>query len=56
MVALGLHVAVDEAVRLLPDGVEADSSVPPGRIPAGLVSSAEQLLRRLVATDASWGR
>jgi hypothetical protein len=29
--------------------------VPPGRIPAGLVSSADQLLRRLVATDASWG-
>jgi hypothetical protein len=33
--------------------------VPPGRIPAGVVSSGassgDQLLRRLVATDASWG-
>jgi hypothetical protein len=55
VLALGLHVAADEAVRLLPDGFDADSPVPPGRIPAGLVSSAEQLLRRLVATDTSWG-
>jgi hypothetical protein len=55
VLALGLDVAADEAVRLLPDEFDADSPVPPGRMPAGLVSSTEQLLRRLVATDASWG-
>jgi hypothetical protein len=55
VLALGLDVAADEAVRLLPDGFDADSPVLPGRIPAGLVSSPEQLLRRLVATDTSWG-
>lgn len=53
VLALGLDVAADEAVRLLLDEFDADSPVPPGRIPAGLVSSIEQWLRHLVATDAS---
>ena len=53
--ALGVDVAADQARQLVPDGAEIEEPVPVGYEPAGLLRSAELLLRRLapiVASDA----
>jgi hypothetical protein len=53
--ALGVDLAADQARLLVPDGIEIDGPVPVGDEPAGLLRSAELLLRRLAplaATDA----
>jgi hypothetical protein len=47
LVALGLDLAADQARQLVPDGTEFDGPVPVGEEPAGLLKSAELLLRRL---------
>jgi hypothetical protein len=51
--ALGVDLAADEAGHLVPDGTEIDGPVPVGGEPAGLLQSAELLLRRLVPIAAS---
>jgi hypothetical protein len=51
--ALGLDLAADKARHLLPDGTEVDGPVPVGGEPAGLLRSAELLLRRLAPMAAS---
>src|SRR5215212_6613716 len=53
LLALGIDLAADEARNLLPDAIPLDGPVPVGDEPAGLLRSAEQLLRR-VATPAAW--
>jgi hypothetical protein len=53
--ALGVDLAADQARHLVPDGTDIDGPVPVGDEPAGLLSSAELLLRRIApiaATDA----
>ena len=47
VLALGIDLAADEARNLLPDGIAVDGPVPVGDEPAGLLRSAEQLLRRI---------
>ena len=47
VLALGIDLAADEARNLLPDAIAVDGPVPVGDEPAGLLSSAEQLLRRI---------
>jgi hypothetical protein len=47
--ALGIDLAADEARNLLPDAIPVDGPVPVGEEPAGLLRSAEQLLRRVTA-------
>jgi hypothetical protein len=44
---LGIDLAADEARNLLPDAIPVDGPVPVGDEPAGLLRSAEQLLRRV---------
>jgi hypothetical protein len=51
--ALGVDLAADQARQLLPDGTDVDGPVPVGDEPAGLLSSAELLLRRLAPIAAS---
>jgi len=53
LLALGIDLAADEARNLLPDAIPLDGPVPVGDEPAGLLRSAEQLLRR-VATPGAW--
>ena len=45
--ALGVDLAADEARNLLPDTVSTEGPEPVGTEPAGLLRSAEQLLRRV---------
>jgi hypothetical protein len=53
--ALGVDVAADQARQLVPDGAEIEGPVPVGDEPAGLLGSAELLLRRLGPLAASPG-
>ena len=47
VLGLGIDLAADEARNLLPDAIPMDGPVPVGDEPAGLLRSAEQLLRRV---------
>jgi hypothetical protein len=51
--ALGVDLAADQARHLVPDGTDVDGPVPVGDEPAGLLRSAELLLRRLAPMAAS---
>jgi hypothetical protein len=51
--ALGIDLAADQARHLVPDGTSVDGPVPVGDEPAGLLRSAELLLRRVPPTAAS---
>jgi hypothetical protein len=51
--ALGVDLAADQARHLVPDSTDIDGPVPVGGEPAGLLRSAELLLRRLVPIVAS---
>jgi hypothetical protein len=51
--ALGVDLAADQARHLVLDGADIDGPVPVGDEPAGLLRSAELLLRRL-APGAVW--
>jgi len=51
--ALGVDLAADQARHLVPDGTEIDGPVPVCDEPAGLLRSAELLLRRLAPLAAS---
>jgi len=53
MLALAIDLAADEARNLLPDAIPVDGPVQAGDEPAGLLRSAEQLLRR-VAIPGAW--
>jgi hypothetical protein len=52
---LGIDLAADEARNLLPDAVPVDGPVPVGEEPAGLLRSAEQLLRRVTTPGTGAG-
>ena len=54
VLGLGIELAADEARNLLPDAIPIDGPVPVGDEPAGLLRSAEQLLR--VTTPAAGTR
>src|SRR5215211_4868850 len=47
LLALGIDLAADEARNVLPDASAVEGPVPVGDEPAGLLRSAEQLLRRI---------
>jgi hypothetical protein len=47
VLALGIDLAADEARNLLPDALATDGPAPVGDQLAGLLRSAEQLLRRI---------
>jgi hypothetical protein len=47
LLALAIDATADEARSLLPAGLPLDGPVPVGEYPAGLLRSAEQLLRHL---------
>jgi hypothetical protein len=51
--ALGVDLAADHVRHLVPGGTDIDGPVPVGDEPAGLLRSAELLLRRLAPT-AAW--
>ena len=51
--ALGVDLAADQARHLVPDGTDIDGPVPVGDEPAGLLRSAELLLRGLAPVAAS---
>jgi hypothetical protein len=53
--ALGIDLAADEALNLLPDPIPVDGPVPVGDEPADLLRSAEQLLRRVTTPGAGTG-
>jgi hypothetical protein len=53
LLAVGVDLAADEARNLLPDTVSTEGPVPVGTEPAGLLRSAEQLLRRVCEFGAS---
>ena len=53
LLALGIDLATDDARNLLPDAMLVDGIVPVGDEPAGLLWSAERLLRR-IATPGAW--
>jgi hypothetical protein len=53
LLALGVDLAADQAGHLVPDGTDVDGPVPVGEEPAGLLRSAELLLRRLAPIAAS---
>ena len=52
VLGLGIDLAADEARNLLPDAIPVDGPVPVGDEPAGLLRSAEQLLRRVTTPGA----
>jgi hypothetical protein len=52
---LGIDLAADEAQNLLPDAIRVDGPVPVGDEPAGLLRSAEQLLRPVTTPGAGSG-
>ena len=47
LLALGIDLAADDARNLLPDAIWVEGPVPVGDEPAGLLWSAERLLRRI---------
>ena len=51
VLGLGIDLAADEARNLLPDAIAVDGPVPIGDEPAGLLRSAEQLLRRMTPQE-----
>jgi hypothetical protein len=51
--ALGVDLAADQARHLVPDGTDFDGPLPVGDQAAGLLRSAELLLRRLPPITAS---
>jgi hypothetical protein len=51
--ALGMDLAADQARHLVPDGTDIEGPVPVGDEPAGLLRSAELLLRRVAPVAAS---
>jgi len=55
VLGLGIDLAADEARDLLPDAVQVDGPVPVGEEPAGLLRSAELLLRRVTTHGAGTG-
>jgi hypothetical protein len=55
VLGLGIDLAADEARNLLPDAIPVDGPVPVGDEPAGLLRSAEQLLRRITTPRAGNG-
>jgi hypothetical protein len=55
VLGLGIDLAADEARNLLPDAIPVDGPVPVGDDPAGLLRSAEQLLRRVATPGAGTG-
>jgi hypothetical protein len=52
VLGLGIDLAADVARNLLPDAIPVDGPVPVGDEPAGLLRSAEQLLRRVTTPGA----
>jgi hypothetical protein len=55
VLGLGIDLAADQARNLLPDAISVDGPVPVGDEPAGLLRSAEQLLRRVATPGAGIG-
>jgi hypothetical protein len=55
MLGLGIDLAADQARNLLPDAIPVDAPVPVEDQPAGLLRSAEQLLRRVTTPAAGTG-
>jgi hypothetical protein len=55
VLGLGIDLAADEARYLLPDAIPVDGPVPVGDEPAGLLRSADQLLRRVPTPGAGTG-
>ena len=55
LLASGIDLAADEARNLLPDAISIEGPVPVGDEPAGLLRSAEQLLRRVAILGAGAG-
>ena len=55
VLGLGIDLAADEARNLLPDAISVYGPVPVGDEPAGLLRSAEQLLRRVTTPAAGTG-
>jgi hypothetical protein len=55
VLGLGIDLAADEARNLLPDAIPVHGPVPVGDEPAGLLRSAEQLLRRLTTPGTAAG-
>jgi hypothetical protein len=55
VLGLGIDLAADEARNLLPDAIPVDGPVPVRDNPAGLLRSAEQLLRRVATPEAGTG-
>jgi hypothetical protein len=55
VLALDIDLAADEARNLLPDAIPVDGPVPVGDEPAGLLRSAEQLLRHVTTLEAGTG-
>jgi hypothetical protein len=53
LLALGIDLVGDEARSLVPDAVSLEGLMPVGEDPAGLLRSAEQLLRHLCVAGAS---
>ena len=53
LLALGIDLAADDARNLLSEAIRVEGPVPVGDEPAGLLRSAEQLLRR-VAIPGAW--
>jgi hypothetical protein len=52
VLGLGIDLAADEARNLLPEAIPVDGPVPVGNEPAGLLRSAEQLLRHVTTPGA----
>jgi hypothetical protein len=55
VLGLGIDLAADEARNLLPETIPLDGPLPVGNEPAGLLRSAEQLLRRVTTPGAGTG-
>jgi hypothetical protein len=55
VLGLGIDLAADGARNLLPDAIPVDGPVPVEDEPAGLLRSAEQLLRRVTTPEAETG-
>ena len=55
VIGLGIDLAADQARNLLPDAISVDGPVPVGDEPAGLLRSAEELLRRVATPGAGTG-
>ena len=52
VLALGIDLAADEARNVLPDAIAVEGPAPVGDEPAGLLRSAERLLRRIDTPEA----